>query len=229
MLKHLLDYSYMSLSDFINSRYAKETTFDNVYINLWSDEYSLKSSMGSVFTSQCLHRVIHSETKKCVACKAYVGFVSEEATDLDYYNNIYSIKSKLKANNIFIRTDRYYPDNYVPTLYGSLLSTALKSKAMYSKTYMISNKKQRTFAYRHIKSRVKNETYYLIHFTKNKKLLYKDNCFVAKTIKPQQLIKQVDNYSKSIIINPYYNEVVMAENVINIISNSKLKKYIERE
>lgn len=228
MLKHILDYSFMSLSDFLNSRYVKENTFDCVYINLWSDEFSLKSSVGSVYNGQCLHRVIHEETKKCVACKAYIGSISEEVADTDYYNNIYWIKSKLKANNIFIRTDRYYPDNYVPTLFGGILSSALKSRAMYSKTYMISNKRHKPFTMRHNKSRVKTETYYIIHFTKNKKYLYKDSCFIANSIKPQLLLKQVDNSHKSLVINPYYNEVVIAENIINIIGNSKIKKYIEK-
>lgn len=226
MLLNLLEYSYSSISDFLNSRYVKSVRFGVVYVNLWSDEFTIKSSIDNTYNNKCLHKVVHQETNRCLKCKAFVGHISEEEFDIDYYNNIYWMKSKLKAEEIYIRTDRYYPDNFTPNLYGSTLALALKAKAMYSKTYVISDGKVKPFSYRNIKSGKKIETYYLIHFTKKKKNLFKDNHYLAKLIKPQNLIRKsvVDN--RTLIINPYYNEVVVAENVLNIISNSKINKYI---
>lgn len=229
MLKHIVEYAHLPLSDFLDSRFVKENSFGSVYINLWADAFSLKSAFGSVYRTQCLHKVIHPDTKKCVSCQAYVGHISEELEDLDYYNNIYYIKSRLKADDIFIRTDRFYPDNYTPTLYGNALSSAIKSRAMYSKTYIISERKARPFSHRKLKNRKKNETYFLIHFTTKKRNLFKDNHFVASSIKPQSILKQVDKNKRSLVINPYYNEVVIAENMINVICNSKILKYIENK
>lgn len=230
MLTKVTDYAFSAITDFVKSRFVKHTKFDLVYINLWADEFTTPSVVGSNF-STCLHKVIFPDTKKCVSCKAYVGNISEERLDLDYYNNIYMLRSAIKANNIFIRTNRFYPDRYIPSLFGTELINAISSKKYYCRTYTILPKTPKPFKYRRFSSKSPEEPFYIVHFAENKRDLYTDNVFVSKSVRAEILFQNNTNSlrdEKSLVINPYYGEVICADNVINIFANSKLYKLFEK-
>ena len=214
------------MQGFLESRYVEKTSFDIVYINLWKDEYTLTEAIGGVYKN-CTHKVILDNV--CKQCKGYVGYISEEYSDIEYYEHIRHLSTKIKANQIFINTDRFYPDDYIGAIFQKTLTYFKLNRNYYSKTYHLLEGPPTSFYAKNNKNN-KRDLRYLVHFSKQKKGLWVDSYYYLGNIKADMLFKSNNNTfnKKSIVINPFYDELVLSSNVLNIICNKKIYNLLNK-
>jgi len=192
MLSKLVKQNTGSISNLIKLQIKNPTKrYDKIYIDIWYDKYTIKSTFSGV--EDCDHKYI-DENNRCV-CGAWVGNIASETDPIEFYKHIFNLANNLYANELYIRTPKYYPPEYRYYIFEKEINLNFK----YVETYTIFD---RLVSFNERGERLKQKSFYLIHFSKKKSHLWKSKVVTYKGFNPLFLLN-----SNSLWVNPYYNEV----------------------
>jgi hypothetical protein len=189
--------------------------YDLVYINLWRDKHTIVTPQGAVFPN-CEHNLRDETGLHCLSCKAYLGSIGEEFYDVTYYEHIYQLQNRLNYEELVIKTDRYYPSQYSPLPERVFQKLSKSTKLLkYNKTYI----------YKKDGKKVTDIDTFIIHFSKLKRNIKKFDLYTGV---PTLKTFYKKDFKKVLVINPDYSDLSYSKFAINVISNERLYKKLEK-
>jgi len=209
-----LDIANGSLSSLVEYLISNpDLDYKTVYIDLWSDDTTIKSIFGGI--KECNHKYINEDNNLC-KCGAWVGNIGEEQDVCLYYKHLFNLYNNIDVDEIFIRLDRYYPIDFNFSLFG----LEVKKLYRYAKIYVIYNNALRFNSRNDIAN--KCNYFFLLHLSKKKKYLWKNEILLNKSFNPIYLFK-----GKTLFVNPYYDDISL-HNIDYYICNTDVLKYLHK-
>ena len=186
--------------------------YNIIYIDIWYDGHTMKSSFNGV--EGCKHKQVDDD-KRC-DCGAWVGNIAEETEPWEYYQHIFNIVNNVYANEVYIRSPKYYPPEYKYHIFD----TEVKLNFPYAETYHIFDK---VVSFNEREQNLQQKSFYLSHFVKKKSKLWKSKVLTYKGFNPLFLLG-----SNSLYVNPYYNEVKSNIDIEYFICNTNVLETIKK-
>lgn len=172
----------------ISALIKQDIRHKNVVINLWSDKHRSRDIVGGIQV-MCGHMFVSSH--RCDSCGAYIGFMGTEHDPLTYYKHIDLLSNSFtNSDNVYVVTDRPYPEDYqLPSFNMNLIDyKAFKYKRVYTLYSKVNSGKRGT----NTKAR------YVIHYTNDPAFLWKNKIVHTPTLDPLLLIESSD----TLLVNP---------------------------
>lgn len=138
----------------ISALINKDIEHDNVIISLIPSKTRERDIISS--NARCPH--LYVEDNKCKTCGAYTGMFGTEKDPLTYYKHLSLLaNSFVHSRNVYIITDRYFPEEYEIPTFGMSMQKFKKFKNQF--VYTLYNKVSRS------KDGGQVKTLYIVHFT----------------------------------------------------------------
>jgi len=213
MHSNWVNYEVGSISDLVKRSIVNPVKrYNIIYIDIWYDKYTIPSVFNGI--DKCPHKII-DETNRC-CCGAWVGNIAEEFETWEYYQHIFNLVNNVKANEIYIRSPIYYPPEYKYHIFN----TEVKLNYPFVETYHIFDK---IVSFNNREQVSKQKDFFLSHFVKKKKRLWKSKVLTYKGFNPLFLLR-----SNSLWVNPYYNDVKSDIDIDFFICNTNVLKTITK-
>jgi len=213
MTEHFINFDKGSISDLVQRSLNNPVRrYDIIYIDIWYDKGTIKSSFNGI--DDCEHRNI-DENKRC-SCGAWVGNILEESEPWEFYQHIFNIVNNLYANEVYIRSPKYYPPEYKYHIFD----TEIPLNFPYAETYHIFDK---IVNFNSRLDTFKQKNFFLLHFTKRKSKLWKSKVLTYKGFNPLYLLG-----SNSLYVNPYYSDVISDIDIDYYICNTDVLKTLKK-
>lgn len=187
--------------------------YNIVYIDLWHDKFTVQSSFNGI--EDCTHSKGTDDDGRC-HCGAWVGNILEESEPWEFYQHIFNIVNNLNANEIYIRSPKYYPPEYKYFIFD----TEVSLNYPYAETYHIYDK---LVSFNDREQNVKQKDFFILHFVKKKSKLWKSKVLTYRGFNPLYLLG-----SNSLWVNPYYDEVKSDIDIEYYICNTNVLKTLTK-
>lgn len=167
----------------------KDIQHKNVIINLWSDKNRSIDYIGG--SARCLHKC-GKDDNTCNRCGCFMGIIGKEKDPLQYYKHVDLLsQSFTNSENVFILTNRMFPEDYTLPVFG--MATYKYQDFKYRKVYTLYNKVNPSH-----RSPVRTRVQYVIHYTNDEQQIWK-NSFVHRA--KDDILSFLIN-SDSLMVNP---------------------------
>jgi hypothetical protein len=202
-----VNYGVGSIATALRSKIVQMYNYNFCFLDLSYDKHTIITPFQFLGLKECLHKNVSESREICLDCGAYLDQIGCESNEQAFISHLLIMKELVTSEELLIRVQREFKE-----------SEFIEEFSQYNHC--------RVYRYNvREKNKIRTKDY-LIHFTKEARHL-KDTIVVEEPFNIRTFLKE--RHLKILIINPDLEELVFREQVINIVSNTKVKEYIEKE
>jgi hypothetical protein len=201
-----VNYGVGSIATALRSKIVQMYNYDFCFLDLSHNKHTIITPFQFLNLDKCLHKNISKSREVCLDCGAYLDQIGCESKKQAFIAHLLIAKELVTSEELLIRVQREFKE---PEFVEEF------SQYNYCRVYRYNVRE---------KNKVRTKDY-LIHFTKEARHL-KDTIVVEESFNIRTFLKE--EYSKILLINPDLEGLIFREQVINIVSNTKVKEYLEK-